>query len=237
MKPFAGLAVMAMLAAGSLSASVVQCPTSATLQELMAFNSADNACFSQDKLYWDFNYTPGPAAPDASGVTSSLIFTPLGGIDIHGWNFSSVWSQGVAGLANFSLGYTIEVCPSSVPECAGNVAPGTVITEADGVYAPVSTFPPGPETVSWSNGASVMLTSGSPGPLPSNGDIGLGAGITGPISVTADFSGTGAITQTTLRFYQTVPRTGIPEPATLPMIFGGLGLIGLGCYRRTKRTF
>ena len=236
--------VVLALSAGSLSAAVVQCPAQSDLATLIAtFTTLDNACFSQDKLFWNFSYTPGTNAPAAGDVSMSLIANPLpGGVDIHGWNLggaNNIWAQGAPGTADFLFSFTIEVCPASVPECAGNVAPGTVITGADAVYAPVSTFLPGPETVTWSNGGSATLTSGSPGALPPGGDIGLGgAGTLGPITVTANFSGTGAITQTTLRFYETVPQPppGVPEPATVAMMFGGLGLIGLGCFKRTRRT-
>jgi hypothetical protein len=231
------VAIVIALTAGQLSAAMVACPTMTDLQTLINTTiGISNACISQDKIFWNFTYTPGPAAPPASGVSASLIAQSGGGFDIHGWNFSSVWSQNVAtgALANFTLSYLIQVCRPTDP-CAGNVVPGTLINAADAVYAPSSVFPPGSETVTWSNGATVTLTNGSPGPQPSNGNIGLGSGTAGVLGVTAMFSGSGAITQTTLRFYETVP-TGIPEPTTLGLILGGVGLIGVGGYRRKKRV-
>ena len=147
-------------------------------------------------------------------------------MDIHGWNFSSSsWVQGGLGPAAFTIGYMIEVCPA-LSACASEVVPGTVISGADAVYAPVSTFTAGNETVTWSNGANATLTSGSPGPQPANGNISF-SGV-GPIGVTADFTGTGAITQTTLRFYETVPN-GTPEPVTMALM--GSSLLGLGLLR------
>jgi len=214
-----------LVGSSSLSAAIVPCPTTSTLDVLIAtFNSLANACQSQDKLFWNFNYTPGGNSPAASGVGASLIFQAGTGVDIHGWNFSATWSQAGATLANFSLGYAIEVVPGTA---------GTLINLADAVYAPTTVSPAGPETVNWSNGASTTLTNGSPGPLPAGGNIGLGAGILGPISVTANFSGTGTITQTTLRFYETVPVNPIPEPASI-MLFGA-GLSVLGLVRRRRR--
>ncbi|HYW41250.1 MAG TPA: hypothetical protein VE959_00245 [Bryobacteraceae bacterium] len=207
------VAVLAAFGASNLSAAVVPCPASATLDVLISsFNSLANACSSQDKIYWGFSYTGlGPNASLPTAVQGSLIFQQLLGVAIHGWNFGSNWSQsGVGGaLANFNLSFSIEVCPSGDP-CFGAVTPGVMITQADAVYAPSSVFMPGPETVTWSNGASVTLTSGSPGPLPPGGNIGLGLGTLGPITVTDSFSGTGDITQTTDRFYETLG----PEPAT-----------------------
>jgi hypothetical protein len=223
------------LSAGRLSAAVVACPTTTTLSTLLAFDTLANACYSQDKLFWNFSYTPTGNSPAAADVSASLVFQAGQSIDIHGWNFGAVWSQNtVTGTpAGFTLSYSIEVCPTSGLPCSGNVLPGTLITQADAVYAPSSVFLPGPETVTWSNGASVTLTSGAPGPLPPGGNIGLGGGTTGPITVTAQFSGTGAITQTTLRFYETIGESRIPEPTTLSLI--GAGLIALGCVRVRRR--
>jgi len=229
------LAVLVAFGASNLSAAVTPCPASSTLDVLISsFNTLANACSSQDKIFWGFTYTPGPNASAATAVQASLIFQQLAGVDIHGWNFGSNWSQaGVGGaLANFTLSFQIEVCPSGDP-CAGAVIPGTIINLADAVYAPSSVFTPGPETVTWSNGATVTLTNGSPGPLPPGGNIGLGAGTLGPITVTDNFSGMGDITQTTDRFYETVPPT-TPEPATLGLLLSGLGLIGVGYYRRRR---
>jgi hypothetical protein len=202
---------------------------------LLAFNSEANACFSQDKLFWGFNYAPTGSAGAATTVQAGLIFQTGPGLDIHGWNFSSSsWVQGVGGPAAFTIGYSIEVCPTG-SACAGAVIPGTVITGADAVYAPVSTFPPGNEVVNWSNGATGTLTSTSPGPVPNTGNIGLGAGTVGPISVSAAFSGTGAITQTTLRFYESLPE-GVPEPTSSALVVIGFAFIGLALRRKEVRV-
>jgi len=230
------LASVVLAGAGKLSAAVIACPVMTDIGALLSFNSIANACYSQDTMFWNFIYTPGPSAPTASNVSADLI-SQTGSIDVHGWNFSADWAQAVAGsLANFTLSFRIQVCNAA--PCLANVNPGTVITAADATYAPESVFPPGPETVSWSNGATVTLTSGSPGPLPPNGNIGLGAGTPGPITVTAVFSGTGGITQTSLRFYETEPNsnplTPVPEPASAGMMLGGIGLIALGFYKRPE---
>jgi PEP-CTERM motif-containing protein len=210
--------LLALLLGGSATAATVPCPVGTTLDVLLAFNNPGNGCFSQDVLFYGFQYAPGGNATPASGVAASLVLQ-TGDVDVHGWNFSDSWSQSGSTLANFTLSYSIEVCPSGQP-CTGNVSPGTFLTAADAVYAPVSVFPPGPTTVEWSNGATVTLTSASPGPLPGNGNIGLGAGTIGPVTVTESFSGSGAITQTSLRFYTNSPP--VPEPATLTLVTAGL---------------
>jgi len=227
---FAGMAIL--LAFGSLSASVISCPTSTTFDVLESFNSASNACFSQDKLFWGFNYVPGTGAPAASQVTSDLIFQTSPALDVHGWNFGANWIQTGASLANFVLSFTTEVCPLSESACAANVLPGESISGADATYAPVSVLPAGNETVSWSNGALVTLTDGSPGPLPSNGDIGLPPGFQGPITVMADFSGTGGVTQTSLRFFETVVAT--PEPSFLGFTVIAFVLIAITRLRKKE---
>ena len=240
-------AVLAMLAVRSLPAAVIACPTTATLSALEAFDTAADACFSQDKMFWGFTYTPGTGsvAPAATGVNATLIFQPGSGIDIHGWTFAANWSQASSGgggggggggaLANFTLSYMISVCTD--PACTANVAPGTLITQADATYSPSAVNPPGNEVVNWSTGASATLTSSSPGPLPPLGNINLGSGSLGPLQVTANFSGTGTISSTTLRFYETISTPGTtPEPASLALMMGGGGLFGLGCWRRRRKT-
>ena len=224
------LVALAALSAGDVPAAQIACPTATTFDVLQALTAGGigNACFSQDKLFWNFVYTPTGSAGSASTVQAGLLFQSGSGLDIHGWNFgSSSWVQGAAPAA-FVLSYEMEVCPSG-SACAGAVVPGTLIIAADAVYAPVSVFPAGNEVVTWSNGATVTLSNVTPGPLPSNGNIGLGAGTVGPITVTADWTGTGAITQTSLRFYENAV---VPEPATLSMI--GLGMLALGFRARKK---
>jgi hypothetical protein len=226
-------ALIIVACAGNLSAAIVPCPDSSDLQTLItSFTGIANACASQDKLFWNFTYTGlGPNAPTAANVDATLIANLLPGLEIHGWDFSALWAQGTGGMANFTISFLIEVCPSSAV-CLGNpIAPGTVIAGADALYAPVSVALPGPMNVSWTNGATATLTSGSPGPLPPLGNIGFNG--VGPIGVSATFSGTGAITETTLRFFETVPTSGVPEPVTIFAMGGALiGLSLLGRWRR-----
>jgi hypothetical protein len=210
-------------------ADIIACPGMTTLSYLVTLNTPENACYSQDKLFWDFSYDPGPGAPGASDVNATLIFQPAGAFDIHGWNFAATWAQNAAGLANFELGYSIQVCATGV--CAG--PPGANIFAADATYAP-SAFGAGDQTVLWSTGTGATLTQGSPGALPVAANIGLPpGGTTAPISVTANFSGTGAITGTNLRFYQHV----VPEPEPVGIVVAGLALLMIAAIRpRTRQS-
>jgi hypothetical protein len=202
------------------------CPATTTLNVLISsFDILANACSSLDKLFWNFSYTPiGPLAPAANQVTADVIANP----NINGWNFSSLWLSIGGASAAFTLSYSIEVCPASAPPPCNAPPAGTRIVTADAVYAPSSQFPPGSETVSWIGGlpspANVTLTAGSPGPMPTM----FSGGFLGPINVTANFSGGGAITQTTTRFYESA----IPESATMTLL--GIGLAGLGIIRRRR---
>src|ERR1035441_7126607 len=224
--------VLFALSAGNLSAATVACPINTTFDQLLLYNTAANGCYSQDKIFFGFNYTPTGIAGAVTGVQAGLILE-TGATDIHGWNFSdTTWAQSGSSLAGFTIGYSIEMCPSA-SVCGGvPPTPGERIFGADAVYAPVSTVGSGSEVVTWGNGHVETLTFGSPGPLPSNGDIGLGsAGTQGPISVSAVFDGHGDITQTTFRFYENVAT---PEPLTILLVGGGLAAVGLLARKRRK---
>lgn len=211
---------LSTFAGGIMSAAPIPCPVTDNLQDLISmFPNSGTSCFSQDKLFWGFSYTPGGNAPAAGQVQSTLIFQTSPAIDIHGWSFTGDWEQAGRFLSNFTLAYSMQVC--NVAPCLGNVSPGELITAADAIYAPSALTGAGSETVNWSNGASTTLTSSSPGPLPVGADIGFSGG--GPITVTAAFSGSGTITGTSLRFYESA----VPEPATLGVLFGGLALIAM----------
>jgi hypothetical protein len=53
--------------------------------------------------------------------------------------------------------------------------------------------------------------------------------VLGPITVTANFAGTGAITQTSSRFFEAVP-----ESATMVLL--GIGLAGLGIIKGRRSS-
>jgi hypothetical protein len=184
------------------------------------FNSLANACAIQDKLFWNFSYTSlGPGAPAASSVTVD----PISGPNITGFNFSGTWAGTILNPANFILSYTVEVCPG-LPQCT---APnGFSIVQADGVYSPSSLFGASIENVAWTPAgvpSVVTLTTSSPGPMAS-----VFPGVLGPITVSANWTGLGDITQTTLRFYEGV----VPESTTMVLL--GIGLAGLGIIRRRR---
>ncbi len=225
MKKLILICLLALLSASGLFAAVIACPSNSTLDVYVSsFNGLSNACFSQDKIFYNFTYSPLPGTTSASGVQVSPIFQQFGGIDIHGFNFNDNWTSIGAG---FTLGYTIQMCTD--PACLANVVPGTVITAADATFAPTFNFD-GKEVVTWSNGATVTLITGS-GALPPLGNIGLGAGTAGPITVNAEMvPGTaGGVTQTSLRFYESAAP--VPEPATMVMLGSGI----LGVIARRKR--
>src|ERR1017187_206742 len=224
MKRYLLLSILGLLAFSvrNLSASQIQCPTTnSTFDQLLAFNSEANGCYSQDKLFWGFTYPPTGTDGAASTVNAQLIFTSLASGDIHGWNFgSNDWSD------PYTIGYTIEVCPPT-SACAGNVAAGTEIRATDAAYAP--TFGTvGTETVTYTGGYTntFVLT-------PGNAYEGAAFGFytLGPITVMGQFAGDGDVTQTTLRFYE----GSVPEPMTLLLVGGGLLGVGLLSSKRRDR--
>jgi len=220
------LMAFGLIGANNLCAAVVSCPPASTPETLAFmianFNSLANACSIQDKLFWNFSYTSlGTSAPPASNVTVD----PISGPNITGFNFSATWAGTFASPANFILSYTVEVCPVAlVPPCTP--PNGFSIIQADAVYSPSSLFGASIENVMWTPAGvpgTVTLTSLSPGPMAN-----VFPGVPGPITVLANWTGIGDITQTTLRFYEGV----VPESAT--MVLMGIGLAGLGIIRRRR---
>lgn len=107
MKKISFVLFLTLVMVGTMSATITQCPTSTTLAALIALGQGvENACQSQDKLFYNFSYTP---LGDAGNVNATLIFAasatpPIG--DLHGWIFThatGTWTSG------FTLSYVIQV--------------------------------------------------------------------------------------------------------------------------------
>jgi hypothetical protein len=95
-----------------LQAAPIQCPSTATMELLMAlgpYNPATNSggCAVQDKIFDNFAYT---GSDPTTQVQGAVVFQPgVGGQDIHGWLWTNINPVNLSWTSSFTLSYTIRI--------------------------------------------------------------------------------------------------------------------------------
>lgn len=211
----------------NMQAALVSCtdPSLSTLSALIALGSGTgNGCTIDDKLFNNFNYAPGTGAPNATQISSDLLFDSTA--MTYGWEFSPV-TGGFIG--NFTLGFTVSVnealCPvvnaCSIVNSEHQIFPGTAPPGTQGMsVVDTSNGTPGSETTSLNN-------------LTLAGTIGL-ATFSGATTITTMATSSGiTATQPLLSYQSRVTEAVSPEPITFSLM--GISLLGLGMIRRHSR--
>jgi hypothetical protein len=99
-----------------LQAAPIQCPSTATMELLMAlapYNPVTNTggCAVQDKIFDSFGYT---GSDPTTQVQGAVVFQPgAGGQDIHGWLWTNINPVNLSWTSSFTLTYTIRIQPGN----------------------------------------------------------------------------------------------------------------------------
>ena len=205
----------------NMHAALIPCADT-TLSALIALGSGTgNGCTIDDKIFNNFSYTPGAAAPNATQVDANLLFDTTA--MTYGWEFAPI-TGGFIG--NFVLGFTVAIDETKCP------VPGACTdVNAEHQIFP-GTAPSGTQAMSvvdTSNGSPASQTI-SLNNLTLAGTIGE-AFFSGTTSVTTVATSSGISAAQPLLSYQTrVTEQVVPEPTAASLI--GIGLLSLGFVRR-----
>jgi hypothetical protein len=206
-----------------LQAAPIQCPTTATMELLMAlapYNPVTNTggCAVQDKIFDNFGYTGSDPTTQVQGAVE---FQPgVGGQDIHGWLWTNINPVNLSWTSSFTLTYTIRIQPGNPQGDAitmskdqmngGATGPTNLAAIHDvqtGATLNVNSLAPGNETAQVSYPGLQLINTASSAIVVAGGQI---------LSYKQDFFETRLATA--------------PEPTTFVLF--GAGLILTGVLRR-----
>lgn len=212
-----------LTATSTVFAAPVDClailaPVGANTMQTLLNTNAGGGCYHQDKIFSNFVYTGSNVPADQIDATHQYF---VGAQPIHGFVFGSTGGFTSA----FTIGYTVNICQSSLQGCAEPNALARLIAFKgqinSGMIPNGSVFsgtvsPGGPFTLS---GASTT-TEGTQ----------LATGAVTAATVSGSFNGVGNLASVELDFFQTT----VPEPTTAALIASGL--FGLGFARHRSRA-
>ena len=204
------LALMFSTAASAVAIVTPLCVNSMTLANLIG----TGGCYVQDKLFSNWSYSGGGAVTDAN-VGINVIFSPVSGIDIHGFTFTptgGVWVEG------FTLGYTISVLPASDFSITG--------ATDQFMLGPLSNAS---LARSLKDGGTVATFNLSQGVTTQSATFPGVKSLTSLTTVTIPEGALNFVASLEEDYVQMV----IPEPVTMILI--GSGLLGLGFIRRRAK--
>jgi hypothetical protein len=203
-----------------LQAAPIQCPSTATIQLLIAlgsYNPATNTggCAVQDKIFDNFAYT---GSDPTTQVQGAVVFQPgAGGQDIHGWLWTNINPVNLSWTSSFTLSYTIRIQPgnpqgdeitmSKDQMNGGATGPTNLAAIHDvqtGAVLNINSLAPGNETQQFPYPGLQLVNTASSALVVAGGQI---------LSYEQDF------------FETTVATT--PEPTTFFLFGGGLILTGI----------
>jgi hypothetical protein len=216
-----------LVVAVMLQAAPIQCPSTATIQLLIALGPYDPAtntggCAVQDKIFDNFAYT---GSDPTTQVQAQVVFQPGGGgQDIHGWLWTNINPVTLSWITPFTLSYTIRVQPGNPQNIAmtmskdqingGATGPTNLSALQDmqtGATLNVNSLATGNETQQVSYPGLQLINTKSSAVIVAGGQM---------LSYEQDF------------FETPVPT--VPEPTTFVMFGAGLILTG-ALRRRIKR--
>ena len=206
-----------------LQAAPIQCPSTATMELLIAlgpYNPITNigGCAVQDKIFDNFAYT---GSDPTTQVQGEIVFQPGGGgQDIHGWLWTNINPTNLSWVSSFTLAYTIRVAPANPAGIAMTMSKDQMNGGATG-----------PTNLSAihdvQTGATLNINSLSPGNETQQAAYpGLQLGNTASSAIVV---AGGQILSYEQDFFETTVPT-VPEPSTFVLF--GAGLIVTGALRK-----
>jgi hypothetical protein len=216
-------AVGLMASVASLQAAA--CLSTTTVGALVALGAS--GCTVDDKLFNNFSYSASGGGPSASGLAAVLeVNVPT---LTFGWD---IGTPGSSFTGNFTFGFTVSEILDPV------TCPGGFVCPITGTATQI--FPAGAPVPSGNPMLTVTQSAGTPSPFTLNNaslagntmDTTISPGVTSLTvsAVSAGINNNFALLDASFRVSQSV----IPEPVT--MVLTGTGLLGLGLFRRVRRS-